>query len=184
MKLKCSRCVLMAVWTGRGLRSCTQCLAGDIDHFDEDNLTKKSNLLHICQTEEDFCVPGVWFFFHINKHFLIYVRGCPYLWHQYAHRNAKVFIDQMFRLFDRDGNGKISFRVLIVMVMILDVMVVLIMLSTLLNIPEMWHNERNCICCRAFQKTWCNEQGAKMWQSKWHFRCLDEYYWSGVCGGN
>ena len=27
------------------------------------------------------------------------------------HRNAKVFIDQMFRLFDRDGNGKISFRV-------------------------------------------------------------------------
>ena len=29
----------MAVWTGRGLRSCTQCLAGDIDHFDEDNLT-------------------------------------------------------------------------------------------------------------------------------------------------
>ena len=28
------------------------------------------------------------------------------------HRNAKVFIDQMFRLFDRDGNGKISFRVM------------------------------------------------------------------------
>ena len=28
------------------------------------------------------------------------------------HRNAKVFIDQMFRLFDRDGNGKIGFRVL------------------------------------------------------------------------
>ena len=27
------------------------------------------------------------------------------------HRNAKVFIDQMFRLFDRDGNGKIGFRV-------------------------------------------------------------------------
>ena len=26
-------------------------------------------------------------------------------------RNAKVFIDQMFRLFDRDGNGKIGFRV-------------------------------------------------------------------------
>ena len=28
------------------------------------------------------------------------------------HRNAKVFIDQMFRLFDRDGNGKIGFRVM------------------------------------------------------------------------
>ena len=27
------------------------------------------------------------------------------------HRNAKVFIDQMFRLFDRDGNGKIGFKV-------------------------------------------------------------------------
>jgi len=29
-------------------------------------------------------------------------------------RNAKVFIDQMFRLFDRDGNGKIGFREFVV----------------------------------------------------------------------
>jgi hypothetical protein len=26
-------------------------------------------------------------------------------------RNAKIFIDQMFRLFDRDGDGTISFKV-------------------------------------------------------------------------
>ena len=26
-------------------------------------------------------------------------------------RNAKIFIDQMFRLFDRDGDGTINFRV-------------------------------------------------------------------------
>ena len=30
----------MAVWTGRGSRSCTRCLAGDIHHFpyDDDDL--------------------------------------------------------------------------------------------------------------------------------------------------
>ena len=26
-------------------------------------------------------------------------------------RNAKIFIDQMFRLFDRDGDGTINFKV-------------------------------------------------------------------------
>ena len=26
-------------------------------------------------------------------------------------RNAKIFIEQMFRLFDRDGDGTISFKV-------------------------------------------------------------------------
>ena len=55
------------------------------------------------------------------------------------HRNAKVFIDQMFRLFDRDGNGKISFRVssssswmLIMIVIKIMIMIIIAMMITMM----------------------------------------------------